>query len=510
MIKFIDNFLNQITMYRLILYYLIFLLAIAAGFSFLGILPYNPLLLIFSALFITLACWVMNRAAAYVFAAPTNVESVYITALILALIITPATRFGDIQFLFLAYSASAIAMISKYILAIGKKHLFNPAAIAVVGTALLINQSASWWIGTAAMAPFVIIGGLLMTKKLIRFDLVMSFILVALAGIVGSHLAGSPAHLVSIIDRTLLSSSLLFFAFVMLTEPLTTPPTAKLRITYGALVGFLFVPALHFGSFYLTPELALVLGNVFSYLVSPKEKFFLTLKKIKPISADCYDFIFTAKQKFNFESGQYLEWTLPHPHPDNRGNRRYFTVASAPDDNTLSVGVKFYPRSSTFKKTLLAMQPGDQIVASQRAGDFVLPKNKKQKMVFIAGGIGITPFHSMIMHLLNRLERRPIIMFYASRTKEDFAYTKDFDAAEVELGIKTVYCISNKQSIPPDWKGERGYMNGQMIQKYVPDYAERVFYLSGPHTMVASFEETLKNMGVSARHIKKDFFPGLA
>lgn len=506
--EFIDKVLNRITMYRLVLYYLLFLFFVAIMLGAAGLIPYSPARLLFSAGFITIVCWVMNAGFAYVFNAPTNVESVYVTALILALIITPGASFGDVQFLFFGYIVSTIAIGSKYILAIGKKHIFNPVAMAVVITALIFNQSASWWVGATALAPFVVVGGLLIVRKIIRFDLVVSFILVAVAGIIGSHLA-NPAGLFSVVDKAILSSPLFFFAFVMLTEPLTTPPTAWLRICYGALVGFLFVPALHVGNIYSTPELALVVGNVFSYLVSPKKKLLLTLQAIKPIATDCYDFVFSASQKFNFKPGQYLEWTLPHTRPDTRGNRRYFTISSAPGEKQLALGVKIYPNPSSFKKTLLGMKLGDKLIASQLAGEFVLPKKPEQKLVFIAGGIGVTPFHSMIMDLLNRLERRPIVMFYSDKTKDNFVYTSDFDAAERELGIKTVYTLTDTQTIPLTWKGERGYITREMILKYVPDYFERIFYISGPHSMVVAFDKILRDLGVNRNRIKKDFFPGL-
>lgn len=508
MMKFIDSILNRITMYRVALYYLIFLLVAALGLSLFGKLPYNPALLLFSAVYITFVCWLMNLGFAYVFNAPTNVESVYITALILVFLITPPSSLINIQFLFFGYIASVIAIGSKYILAIKKKHVFNPAAIAVVLTALIFNLGASWWVGTTILAPFVLFGGLLMVKKIIRFDLVMSFILVALAGIIGSHFANQ-ATLLTVLQRATLSSPLLFFAFVMLTEPLTTPPSGKLRVCYGALAGFLFVPDLHIGTIFSTPELALVVGNIFSYLVSSKQKLFLSLKEIKPISTDCYDFIFNTDKKFDFIPGQYMEWTLQHPRPDSRGNRRYFTITSPPGESTITMGVRFFPESSSYKKSLLAMKRDDTIVAAQLAGDFVLPKKPEQKLVFIAGGIGITPFHSMISHLVNHAERRPITMFYSSRNHDDFAYTHDFDAAEAKLGIKTVYTVTDEKSAPPTWGGEKGRVTEAMIKKYVPDYKERVFYISGPHTMITAFEKTLQDMGITRRHIKNDFFPGL-
>src|SRR6185437_14178061 len=91
MLTWIDGLLNRITMYRLVLYYLAALLVAAFAFGIFGILPYSPIALVFSTGLITAACWITNRICAYVFDAVANVESVYITAFILALIITPIT-----------------------------------------------------------------------------------------------------------------------------------------------------------------------------------------------------------------------------------------------------------------------------------------------------------------------------------------------------------------------------------------------------------------------------------
>lgn len=174
--KFIDNFLDTITMYRLVLYYLIGLLVVAFIYCLLGILHFNPLLLAFSTLFLVGVCWVANKVFAITFGAPANVESVYISALILALIITPAQSFTDIMFLFWA---GVLTMASKYILAIGKKHIFNPVAIAVTITAFAGVGSASWWVGTFCMLPFALLG-LLIVRKIRRYDLVFYFFLAAL------------------------------------------------------------------------------------------------------------------------------------------------------------------------------------------------------------------------------------------------------------------------------------------------------------------------------------------
>ncbi len=494
MIEAIDNFLNRITMYRLVLYYLVVLILAAFVLSFFGVLPYDPSALAFSTILLLLVCWVTNWIFARTFKAETNIESVYITALILALIISPTMASNHVGVGFLIF-ASVWAMASKYIFAIGKKHIFNPAAFAVALTAVAINQPATWWVGgNLWLMPIVVIGGLLIVRKIRRFDLVWSFVVVA---IVTTLATSSSADYVTPLTQTLLHSSFFFLAFVMLTEPLTTPPNRWLRVCYGALVGFLFAPNIHIGNFYMTPEIALLAGNVFSYAVSPKGRYTLTLGKIEQVANDAYDFVFNPDRPFSFKPGQYLEWTLSHHYPDDRGNRRYFTIASAPTQSTVRLGVKFYDPSSTFKRALGSMVPGKTISVSHLAGGFTLPRNKDKKLIFIAGGIGITPFRSMIEYLLDTNQKRNIVLFYANKTPADIAYKPLLDRAQAELGVTVVYATGS-------------LIDEALIAREAPDYRERMFFISGPHSMVEAFQRTLRDMGVSRFKIKSDFFPGFA
>jgi ferredoxin-NADP reductase len=509
MLKAIDNFLNGITMYRIVLYALIALIAAAAILGTFGILPYSPVAILLEAFFITAVCLGANMAFAWAFNVPANAESAYITALILALIITPPQSAGDGVFFSLAAWASVLAMASKYIIAIRKKHVFNPAALAVVITAFALGQSASWWIGTAWMLPFAAIGGFLIARKLRRFDLVLSFLagaaasVLATAALKGGDLLGSLSELI-------ISSPAVFFATIMLTEPLTTPPTRRLRIAYGALVGLLFSPSIHIGAVYSTPELALAAGNIFSYAVSPKERLILKLKKVREVAHDTYDFIFRPDERMRFAPGQYLEWTVPDTGADSRGNRRYFTIASSPTEQDIIMGVKFYENPSSFKRHLAAMQEGDTIVASQRSGDFTLPADAKEKLVFVAGGIGITPFRSMLKYLADTGERRDIVMLYSNRSAEDIAYADILEEARERIGVRTLYVLTDTENIPPAWQGLQGRITPEAIRREIPDFGERTFYVSGPQAMVTGFDEMLREMGVARARIRKDYFPGFA
>jgi ferredoxin-NADP reductase len=318
------------------------------------------------------------------------------------------------------------------------------------------------------------------------------------------------SNLTTVMRQAFIDSPLLFFAFVMLTEPLTTPPTKRLQIYYGAIVGFLFAPQVHVAGIYSTPELALVVGNVFSYLVSPKEKLLLVLREKLKISPTIYDFVFESNRSMAFRPGQYLEWTLGHKHADSRGNRRYFTIASAPTEKEIRMGVKFYEEPSSFKKTLEGFRPGSTIVAGQLAGDFVLPEDQHKKLVFIAGGIGVTPFRSMIKYLIDTKQKRDIVLFYSNKEVGDVVYTDVFEEAAEKNGLKTVYTLTDRGQVPPNWQGQIGMVNEQMIKAHVPDYKDRLFYISGPRGMITAFEDVLAEMGISRSQIKVDFFPGFA
>lgn len=505
MMKLIDSVLNRISMYRLVLYYLGGLLGVAVALSFAGSLPYDPYALLFSIGFLVGVCALTNAIFARAFGVPPNVESTYISALILALIITPIQSWSDLWFL---GWAGVWAMASKYILAINKKHIFNPVAFAVALTYFTINQSASWWIGNALMLPFVLLGGVLLVRKIGRFDLVISFLLAGLAtSLTLSVLAGQ--NLVATFQNTIAYTPLLFFAFVILTEPLTAPPTRRLQMWFGALVGVLFAPQFHIGSFYTTPELAILIGNVFAYLAGSRTTLVLTLRERVQIAPDIYDFIFVPTRKLAFAPGQYMEWTLGHDDPDGRGNRRFFTLASSPTEDEVRVGVKFYPQSSTFKQALLGADENTEVVATHLAGDFTLPTDPNQKCVFIAGGIGVTPFRSMIKYLLDTHQQRPIIMFYATRGVDDIVYGDVFEQARRELGIKTIYTITNPQQRPAWWQGYVGRITPEMIQAEVPDYLNCTFYLSGPGVLIDAFKTSLAQLGVKQHQIKTDYFPGL-
>lgn len=504
-LKPIDTFLNGITMYRLVLYGLIFLSGIAILFGFLDVLPFSGLQLIISLAVISSVAYIAKIVFAKLFRAQTNYESSIITSLILFLIVAPQNSIEDVV---ISSGIAVVSMASKYIFAINKKHIFNPAAIAVVLAGLFGFGNGIWWIGSLAMLPFVAMVGSLIVRKIRRFQLLFAFLLTAIPTIILFNVRNGMTPGDSLV-QVFASWPIIFFGTVMLTEPLTMPPRKKLYIPFGILVGILFGSQFHIGPVFASPELALVVGNIYGYIVGPKYKLFLHLKERAKIAPNIYEFVFTKSGAFNFLPGQYLEWTLPENSADSRGNRRYFTIASSPTNENVLLGVRIDENaSSKFKKTLLNLKSGDSIVASQLSGDFVLPKDQKKEIVFIAGGIGITPFRSMIEYLIDTGEKRNIVMFYTASSKDEFVYEDLFDKAQKLGWLKMVYVITKTENAPSEWNGEAGHLTEDIIKKYQSADGVETYYLSGPNAMVEAYKDLLHSMNVPLNRIVTDYFPG--
>jgi ferredoxin-NADP reductase len=436
---------------------------------------------------------------------PTNVESAAITGLILALILDPGLTPGS--FLLLGWAA-IMAMASKYLLAINHKHIFNPAAIAVVITGLALRQPASWWVGTAAMLPATIVGGYLIVRKLRQEDVVGAFVGTSILAVcvvsVVEHLS-----IARELNLLLVASPVFFLGAVMLTEPLTAPPTKPWKLTYAALAGVLVVPQVHLGSLYSTPELALVAANICAFAVGPKYRVSLRLKRKTRLAPDIMDFALLPSRPLAYAPGQYLECTLDHPHADERGKRRFFTLASSPTEGVVRLGVRFYREGSTYKHALATLDQRSTLYGAQIAGDFTLPRDPRRKLVFIAGGIGITPFRSMLKYLVDTKQKRDIILIYVNRTEQEIIYRDVLGEAQSRLSMKALYALTDEASIPPSWTGHRGRVTAETLLQMVPDHRERTFYLSGPPELVRAYERMLHEAGVRRGQIKQDLFAGL-
>lgn len=499
----IDRLLNKITMYRLTVYYLIGLLLWAVVTALFGHLPFSPLWLLASTSTAVAVSYLSNLVLAWFWGATTNSESSLISALILALIV-PANALG----LATIAAAAFLAMASKYFLTVNKTHIFNPVAAGVAGIALLSPEhAATWWVGNPLMLVPVVVGGILLWRKLQRSNVILSFLLFYGVAIgLEALVVGGWGTLGSKLWFALTNSALLFFTFVMLTEPVTLPGKKSAQNWYAALTAILYAtPQLRFLPFALTPEMALLAGNIFSHFATAKKRLRLRLKGYRRIGGSTWRFSFSKPSDFHFQAGQYLEWTLPHSPVDNRGNRRYFTIASGPNEPTLDLLVKFYQPGSSFKSALQQLRGGDEIIAGSLMGDFVLPNTGKQKLAFIAGGVGIAPFRSFAQDQITTGAKHEAVLLYSNRRVDDIV---DADLFGRVPGWRTIYTLTDRSAVPTDWPGETGPIDAQLIQKTIADYRERTFYISGPQPLVIAIGKQLRQLGVHRRQIITDYFPG--
>ena len=222
----------------------------------------------------------------------------------------------------------------------------------------------------------------------------------------------------------------------------------------------------------------------------------LKLARRKAESPGVESFIFKPEEPLVWKAGQFLHYVLNHASTDDRGSDRWFTIASAPYERQVMLTTRFTSkRGSTFKKTLKTLKPGDSIEISDLDGDFILNDPKKQ-YVFIAGGIGITPFRSILKQAEHEGKKLRVQLIYANR-KTIAAYKKELEAmAQRNPNFKIHYLFSPQR------------VDKETIKELVPDLKTPLFYVSGPEPMVESVGKMLQQIGIPKKRIKQDWFPG--
>ncbi len=501
--KFIEHILDRHTMYQVLIAVLGVYVVSAATLSLFGVLRFTLTDLTLSLGVIVATALITHYLLVALTKAPANIWSSVITALIIFLLFTPA---GTSSGLLSLAAISALAIASKYVVRYRNVHLANPVALVAVLAAVFGLGYASWWVGSLFLAPILIIGGLIVTYKIRRLPMVLVGILTSIAMVgVYSLLRGSFGF--DIFYNLLLTSPLWFFMTIMVTEPLSTPAGAKAQMLYGGFIGLLSQMPFAIGPFFNSPELALVIANLLVWPMTLRGRLKLTLKKVREVAENTFEYSFKPSFPFAFEPGQYLEWALPHASPDGRGTRRYFTIASAPTESNVRLVVRHSLPGSTYKESLLSLNRNESVFASQLAGDFTLPIDiSAHKYLFVAGGIGITPFVSYVSDCSHSNISIDAHLLYCNKSVQDIAYADYFKKAE-SIGLQTIHILTNP---PPNWLGETGFLDVEKVKRLVPDVAERIVYISGPPAMVGAYKKLSIQIGIPATAIKTDYFPGLA
>lgn len=212
----------------------------------------------------------------------------------------------------------------------------------------------------------------------------------------------------------------------------------------------------------------------------------------------------TPEDRISFLAGQWVYWHLLNPDGSSWG-RAAFSIATAPSefekDFQLSVQVQ-----KDFTKKGGQLQPGDVIGVQGPFGVFLVPKQAEQ-LVFFAGGIGVTPFRSMIRELHASHSTTPVTLFYSNRYIEDTVYFEEFeDLAKVWPSFTFVPTLTGEDN-PSVWKGELGRVSLPMLQKYVTDIHKPVYLMCGPNPFMDSVKEMLEKEQVDVKtKLKKELF----
>lgn len=229
---------------------------------------------------------------------------------------------------------------------------------------------------------------------------------------------------------------------------------------------------------------------------------FASLERVETTAANIQTFWFKPEKPLSYVAGQFTELYLPHDNADNRGPKRWFTISSSPTDPLFSITTKFAKgRSSSFKTALRQVAVGTRLQFAEPMGDFVLPKNKQLPLIFAAGGLGITPVHSMVKYLADTKEQRTITLLYDVHDQAELAFTETFTSYPLQF----TPIISNR---PAGWAGEAGRIASSHILKAVGNAADSLIYLSGPEVMVETLQKELLASGIPARRLVVDFFHG--
>jgi len=215
----------------------------------------------------------------------------------------------------------------------------------------------------------------------------------------------------------------------------------------------------------------------------------------KEVASDTLEVSITRPSGFSFQAGQYIQLRVPELlHPDPKGASRLMSIASSPLDKD-RISIAFRNSGSGFKKTLQELPIGSDIEIEGPHGYFTLPRDSSHAVIFVAGGIGITPFLSMIRFVAKQNIPIPIKLIYANRSKNNAAYLNELNSLvnhDHNLSITSMY----------------GIIDEQVLDKATKESSNHIWYIAGPPGMIGNVRNLLFLMGVDDSRIRFEEFEG--
>jgi len=233
----------------------------------------------------------------------------------------------------------------------------------------------------------------------------------------------------------------------------------------------------------------------------------IRLLEQRPEAPEVISFVFDlGGQPYRYLPGQFAFFELDELRfPDDRGPRRHFTISSSPTEP----GILMFTtrmRGSGYKETLRHAPPGYELSVEEALGDFVLPEGDTRRQVFIAGGIGATPYRSILRHAADTGGSLAALMLHFARGRDDLIFRSELE--EIARGMPGFSLVPVLTDAGPGWDGERGELDEGLLRRHVADPGAAIHWISGPPAMVRTAAEALRRAGVSADAVRTDSFGG--
>jgi ferredoxin-NADP reductase len=211
-------------------------------------------------------------------------------------------------------------------------------------------------------------------------------------------------------------------------------------------------------------------------------------------------------EEVDFVPGQYFFVTLPDVgHQDEKGLRRHITVVTSPNEKGV-LGFATRMRASAFKRSLDELPVGSEVVVEPPKGSFKLPEDVSRPLVFVAGGIGITVFRSMLRYIREEGLHYRVTLIFSNRDRGSTAFLDELQELEEELpGFRLILTMTQD----PGWDGEKRKVDAQFLREYLrEDVNENTFLVAGPPAMVEGVQEALTEAGVEEENVIAERYSG--
>ncbi len=235
-------------------------------------------------------------------------------------------------------------------------------------------------------------------------------------------------------------------------------------------------------------------------------KFLCKLTRREEIAAGTLAFHLARPPRLQFTPGQSVTVGLiDPPEMDAQGPARSFSMVSAPGDEELIFATRL--RDTAFKRVLRRLPLGTELRVLGPVGAFTLHREADRPAVFLAGGIGITPFVSMIRQVARDEPSRALTLFYSNRRPEEAAFLEALETlAQTSRGLRLVPTMTDVRG--SSWAGERGRIDAAMLARHLPALRGPCYYVAGPPLMVTAMQQMLASAGVPAGDVRADEFSG--